>query len=513
MDVRTQMRSSAGHYATREAIVAGQRRFSFTEAWQRGVRTANGMLALGLKPQDRVGVLEDNTLEAADIFIGAAVANLVRVPLYPRNARDSHLHMLGHTGCRALVVSEKYLPEVESLQRELPDLEHVLVRDSKYETWLAAQSDVDPDPPIAEDDFYVIRHTGGTTGKSKGVAYSHRAWLAAGRDWFYLYPPVAPGDACLHIGPISHAAGYLFVPIWLAGGRNVMLERFDPAVVLDLFARERIAYTFMAPTMLNAVNRVPGIEQRRFPHLKCLLVAAAPIADDTALKAYEIFGEAMYQGYGQTEVVPLAMMRAREWFARDIPGSTPLRACGLPLPFAQLQIWNDRNEPLPAGEIGEIVGKSDGQMTGFWNDPGATAERMVDGWVKTGDLGYLDANGYLYMVDRAGDMIVSGGFNIYPAELENVIADHPAIIEVAVFGVPHERWGETPCAVCCVKEGATVSEAEIILMCEERLGNYKRPGRVVLRSDPLPKTPVGKIKRKELREPFWAGHARRVAGA
>jgi acyl-CoA synthetase (AMP-forming)/AMP-acid ligase II len=513
MDVRTQMRSAAGYYAGREAVVMGDRRLSFAQAWERGVRMANGLLSPGLKPQDRVAVLEDNRLESSDIFLGAGIANLVRVPLYPRNAPDAHVHMMGHTSCRALVVDEKYQHEIEPIRAQLPALQHIVVRDAAYESWLATRSAIDPDLSIKETDNYIIRHTGGTTGRPKGVAYSHRAWLAAGRDWFYLFPPVAPGDACLHLGPISHASGYQFLPVWLGGGRNIMVDRFDPAQVLDLIERERIAYLFMVPTMLNAVNRLPGLDGRDFSHLKCLLVAAAPIADDTALAAKKYFGHAMYQGYGQTEVVPLAMMGPKQWFATDLPGSTPLRSCGLPLPFIQVQIWDEDNKPVPAGTVGEIVGKADGQMTGFWNNPEATAERMVDGWVKTGDVGYLDVNGYLYMVDRAGDMIVSGGFNIYPAELENALCDHPDVIEAAVFGIPHERWGETPCAVCTVKPNATVSEAELIALCEEKLGNYKRPSKVVLRADPLPKTPVGKIKRKELREPFWVGHTRRVAGA
>jgi acyl-CoA synthetase (AMP-forming)/AMP-acid ligase II len=196
-------------------------------------------------------------------------------------------------------------------------------------------------------------------------------------------------------------------------------------------------------------------------------------------------------------------MGPRQWFA-DVPGSTPLRACGMPLPFAQLEIWDDDNKPVPVGEAGEIVAKADGQMKGFWNDPKATAERIVDGW--------LDANGYLYILDRGGDMVISGGFNIYPAELENVIAAHPAVLEVAVFGIPDPRWGETPCAVVCVKPGVAVSEKEIVELCAAHLGNYKRPGKVVLRTEALPKTPVGKIRRKELREPFWVGHERRVAG-
>jgi acyl-CoA synthetase (AMP-forming)/AMP-acid ligase II len=190
----------------------------------------------------------------------------------------------------------------------------------------------------------------------------------------------------------------------------------------------------------------------------------------------------------------------------------PLRACGMPLPFAQVQIWDEANKPMPPGAVGEIVAKADGQMKGFWNNPEATRERIVDGWVKTGDIGRLDDNGYLYMLDRADDMVISGGFNIYPAELENVIAAHPAVLEVAVFGIPDARWGETPCAVVCTKPGVLVSEKELIELCAERLGRYKRPGKVVVREEPLPKTAVGKIKRKDLREPFWVGRDRRVAG-
>lgn len=313
-------------------------------------------------------------LESADFFLGAAIANLVRVPLYPRNARDSHLHMLPHTGCRAVVVAEKHAAEIEAIRGELPDLAHVEVRDQGYEAWLARQSAVDPDPPIDPEDYFIIRHIGGTTGKSKGVAYTHHAGLGSGRNWFYLYSPVEPGDSCLHLAPISHGSGYLFTPIWPAGGRNVMAEKFDPAILPDLMIKERTAYVFMVPTVLNAINRISGIEQRHFPQLKCMLASAAPISDETALKAHEIFENAMYQGQCQTEILPIAMMGPRQWFAKDVPGSQPLRACGMPL-----QIWDEDNKPVPSGEAGEIVAKCDGQMRGFWNNPEATAERIVDG--------------------------------------------------------------------------------------------------------------------------------------
>lgn len=511
MDVRTLMRRTVWFNAKREAIVAGDRRLSFEQAWERGVRLANGLLALGIKPGDRVGVLEDNCIEAADFYLAGAIANIVRVPMYPRNTREAHVHMLGHTNCRAVLVMDRYAHELEGIGDELPDMQHVIVRDDTYEPWLARQSSVDPDLPIRPEDNYIIRHTGGTTGKSKGVSYTHKAWLDTARNWFYLAPPVEPGDKCLHVGPISHGSGYLFLPVFLGGGCNVLLDHFDARGTVDLMAREGIAYMFMVPTMANAIVNAPDLGPRDWSKLKCLQIAAAPISDDTALRTRAIFGDALYQLYGQTEALPVAMMGPRQWFA-EIEGSTPLRACGMPLPFAELEIWDEDNKPVPLGDPGEIVCKTDGQMTGFWNNPEATAERVINGWVKTGDIGRLDHNGYLYVLDRADDMIISGGYNIWPAELENVIANHPAIIEVAVVGIPHVKWGETPLAVC-VTNGLPVSEDEITKLCAEALGSYKKPGQVILRKEPLPKTPVGKIKRKELREPHWAGHTRRVAGS
>lgn len=512
MDVRTLMRRAAAHYSEREAIVHNERRLTFAEAWQRGIRLANGLRAMGVQPGDRVGVLEDNSIEAADLFQGAAIANAVRVPLYPRNGRPAHLHMLGHTNCKALLVSENYAHEVEGIADELPDLQHVLVRGADYEDWLAAQSDQDPDVPVDPEDYFIIRHTGGTTGLSKGVAYTHKAWLAAGRDWFYTFPPVEPGDKCLHLGPISHGSGYQYLPTWLSGGCNVMMDHFETTATLDLMETEQIAYAFMVPTMVNAVVHDNSARGRNFSSLKCLLIAAAPIQDATALAAREVFGDVLYQGYGQTEVLPVSMMNSAQWFAQ-LEGSNPLRACGLALPFAEVEIWDEDDTPLPANEVGEIVARSDGMMSEFWNNPEATAERIVNGWIKTGDLGKLDHNGYLYIVDRADDMIISGGYNIWPAELENVIAGHPDVIEVAVFGVPHERWGETPHAVCVLGPDAKVTETEIIDLVADDLGSYKKPGGVTLTQEPLPKSPVGKIKRKDLREPFWEGIDRRVSGS
>jgi acyl-CoA synthetase (AMP-forming)/AMP-acid ligase II len=508
------MRQAANYNSARIAVKHGERSLTFGDAWMRGIRMANALISLGLGPGDRVGVLEDNSIEAQDFFVGAAIAGLVRVPLYARNSVDSHEHMLGHTSCRAVVVAEKYLSEMEGMTDRLPSLKHVVVRDAEYETWLASFSDVDPMVEINPDDWYIIRHTGGTTGKPKGVAYSHRSWLAAGRDWFYNFPPMDAGEVCLHVGPISHGSGYLYTPTWLSGGTNLLLDHFDAEETLRIMSEERVSFMFMVPAMLNAVARHPLAQELDFSALKVIQIGGAPIADETALLGREVFGDVLYQGYGQTEALPVCMMGPKEWFS-DIPGSNPLRSAGRALPFAYLEIRDaeDASVALPIGEEGEIAIRCEGQMLGFWENEAATEERMSeDGFVLTGDIGKLDSNGYLYVLDRKDDMIISGGFNIWPAELENTILNHPAVIEVAVFAVPHERWGESPAAMCVVAPGAIVDPEEIKEICAKALGSYKKPAEVFFQTEALPKSPVGKVQRKVLREPFWQGYERRVAG-
>ena len=512
MDVRTLMHRAVRFWGDREAIVAEDRRLTFSEAWDRGVRLANGLLDVGLKPKDRVAVLEDNEIGAADFYLACTIANFVRVPLYPRNARDSHIHMIRHTGCRVVVVGEKYAHEMEGLVDEIDSLEHVIVRDGSYEEYLAAQSTVDPAPEINENDYYIIRHTAGTTGKSKGVAYTHRKWLSVARDWFFCYPPIEIGDAALHLGPISHGSGYFFTPLWMCGGRNILVPRFEPSLAIDIMERERASYMFLVPAIINALAREPTASQRDWSNLKAICIAGAPITEATARLAHEVFGDALYQLFGQTEALPATNISPKEWFS-DIPGSAPLRSAGRPFPFVEVEIFSDDlSRILPIGEEGEIAVRSDGQMDGFWEDDETTHERIRDGWVLTGDIGKFDENGYLYVLDRANDMIISGGFNIYPAELENTICQHPAVVEVAAFAIPSERWGESPAVQVVVNEMGQITSEEVVKLCVDALGSYKKPAKVVITTDPLPKSPVGKILRKALRDPYWDGMDRRVGG-
>jgi acyl-CoA synthetase (AMP-forming)/AMP-acid ligase II len=513
VDVRTVMRRAVDTWADQDAIVYRDRRLSYAQAWDRGIRLANLLMDNGVQPGDRVASLEDNTLEAADFYLACTIGNFVRVPLYARNSMEAHRHMVGHTGCRALVSQGSYGQEGQQIAEAVESVKCHLVRDETYEDQLARSSAVDPAPSISPDDYYLIRHTAGTTGQSKGVAFTHWRWMATIRDWLYNWPTISQGDAFLHQSPISHGSGYFFTPAWMNGARNVMLAKLIPEDVLDIIERERITHMLGIPTILGSIVRHPSIRDRDLSSVKGIIVSGAPISDTTARVAYEVFRDALFMGFGQTEINPVTFMPAREWLG---PGIDPerLRSAGRVQPFGDLRIVDpETRDPLPVGEAGEIAARSDGQMEGFWDDPEGTADRIRDGWILTGDVGKLDAQGYLYILDRAGDMIISGGFNIYPAELENVIAAHPAVTEAAVFSVPDERWGESPGAVVVVSDPAAVTEEEIIELCRTRLGSYKKPKVVVITTDPLPKNIVGKIMKKQLREPYWVGQGRRVAGS
>lgn len=511
LDVRSAMRRAVQYNRSRPAIIADGVELTFEDAWRRGCRLANALYGLGIRPGDKVAVLEDNCLEASDFFVAAAVANIVRVPLYRRNSNLAHHNMIAQTKCRAIVVSENYAHEVQHFQGEIPSLEHVIVRDKGYEAWLASYSDEDPNPVIHMDDPHLIRHSGGTTGKSKAMQFSHRQWMRTCRDWSFFFPKIAAGDYGSHAGPISHGSGYLFMPMWLAGGCNILVGKFDPVQFADLLA-SRGGFSFAVPTMLSdmVANCPPG---KDFSKLRGIMVSGAPIRPGTALQARELFGDVLYQLYGQTESVPVAGMGPEDWFA-NVPGSEPLLAVGKIMPYAGVEIRDENNQPVPPGEVGEIALKSEGQITEILNEPDLTRQRLVDGWVLSGDIGKIDENGYLYLTDRKDDMIISGGFNIWPLELENVISSLPGVREVAVVAAPHERWGEIPVAVVVVKDGAEIVEETIIDACRVQLGSYKKPGFVVLRREPLPRTPVGKVQRKAVRELFWeTSDGRHVSGA
>jgi acyl-CoA synthetase (AMP-forming)/AMP-acid ligase II len=512
MDVPSLMRQAAFYNRHRRALMFEGRCYTFSEAWERGVRLANALINLGIKPGDRVAAVEDNSIAAADFFVGAAIAGAVRVPLYARNSRDSHKAMLRSTEARVLFADAPYASSVLELERELEVLQKIIIRADDYEAWLAQQSTNDPLISVRDDDWYVIRHSSGTSGRPKGVGYTQHGWVANSRNWVYRLPRLDGDSVVAHVAPISHASGYLFLPAWLAGAANLMFRSFDVPNVLDVIENAPVTHAFLAPSMIAALSADKSVANRRFPQLVCILCGGAPITDATIAAARRAFGDILHQVYGLTEAVPMTVMTPQEWFA-EIEGSKPLRSAGRVMPFALLEIRDAEGKSVPIGEVGEIWCRCEGQMQGYWRDEELSRNRISDGWIRSGDIGRLDASGYVYLMDRADDMIVSGGFNIWPAELETVIADHPKVIEVAVFGIPHDKWGETPMAVCRVDRIEEVTQEEIADLVATRMGSYMKPTRVEFTTDPLPKTVVGKLSRRTLRDPHWQGRDRRVGGA
>ena len=508
----TLLRRASQYYADRTAVRYDGKELTFAQAWLRGLRLASALLAHGLQPQDRVATLEDNRIGAIDAYLATVAANLVRVPLYPRNAMEAHVHMLELTEAKVLLVDEEMAtPEILALRGSVPGLREVIVRGKGYDTWLGGFEPLAQMEPGTGDDLHVIRFSGGTTGLPKGIPLTNRVWLSQLRDLTYVMPPIQPGDVCLHLGTLSHGSGYLFIPTWAAGGVNQLAVGFDPEQAIEIMDAGGASFAFLAPSQLSALVRAGNANGRGFPKLKALWIAGAPISPETALLSRDVFGERVYQTFNQTEVSLGVVMPPHEWFA-DIPGSKPLEAAGRVGPWAELEIRGENNSPLSTGEVGEIALRADGQMSGYLGTPELTAGKVVDGWVLTGDVGYLDRNGFLYIVDRKGAMIISGGYNIYPAELERVIEAIPGILETAVVPIPDPRWGETPLAVCVVGENSGVTEELIIETCRTRLGSYKKPGRVLLQRERLPMTPIGKVDRRGIKEPYWAGHAKRVSG-
>ncbi len=502
MNLRDLMVRSRLAFGSDFAITTDSRSYSFNECWNRGLRLAQGMLRRGIKPGDHVAVLEKNTIGSVDFYLAAAIMGVVRVPLYWRNAVNVHLSMIENAACRFVVldsdVGDAVVNDISSAMGE----RNVMMRDANYERWLGEQDDIDPSVRVDENQLCMIRHSGGTTGRPKGITSTHRQWACIGRDEVAFKPLIAPRDAMLHVAPLGHASGYYFLPAWTSGARQVLSSSTAADWIIDLLRNEQIQYMFAPPTLVDSITTVAkGMDMPALP-LKCLAIGSSPISRRVIQAARDCFGDdVLYQTYGTSEAVPISGMGPREWFAQ-YDDADPTLSAGRPLPLVDFELRDDEGRPVAAGEIGEVTVRSDGMTHGYYNAPELTRERFVDGWLKTGDLGRLDARGYLHLVDRVGEMIISGGHNIYPADLERVIGQIDGVLEVAAFGVPHDKWGETPVVVCQVDPNAAFSEDQIREHVGRELGSYMKPSAVVFGEQVLPRTALGKISRRDARKTY-----------
>jgi long-chain acyl-CoA synthetase len=389
-------------------------------------------------------------------------------------------------------------------------VEHVIDLEADYEALLAdAAPGAFPDD-LPADVVAGLFYTGGTTGAAKGVMLTHRN-LTANALHFQVSFPFRPDTRWLIAAPLFHAAGSIAVlaMVW-HGGCQVVLPAFDPGAALDLIEAEEVTATLMVPTMLAALTEEQLARPRDVARLRLISHGGAPIATETLRRAHGAFPEAeLMHIYGTTETAPIATVLPHEERMLDEPQA---RSCGQPAVGVEVTIFDPADGEMAAvGTVGEVAIRGDNVMAGYWNKPEASAAALIGGWYRSGDLGYMDDHAFLYLVDRAKDMIVTGGENVYSFEVEEALYRHGAVLEAAVFGIPDEHWGEAVHAV--VVPRVDVDEAELLRHCRALIAGYKVPKRIELRSEPLPKSAAGKVLKRQLRAPYWAGREAMVAGA
>ncbi len=505
----------AANFGNETALVSGDQRISYAEAIG-GIRaTGRALRSLGLEPGDRVAFVMSDSPELMNIMWGALWAGLTIVPLNARLALDDHVYMVEDSGARALAfnrataergheILDRVTVEIVLGTEEacVPEGGHLLSR-------LAAAEDRGGGCPTVDTGAECwIQYTGGTTGFPKGALHSHDTMLAAMYSCA-LELGVEPGEIHAHVAPLTHSGLAYFLPVWMRGGTNVVLGGFDPAALLDAIERERVTSTLVVPTMLYVLLDIPGIADRDLSSLRTICYGAAPMGKERLEQALEMFGPIFLQVYGQTEApAQITVLTKRDHvLARERPEL--LLSCGRPVTIADVRVGDDELVERPIGEPGEVIVRGPHVTLGYENKAEETATALRNGWLCTGDIGRRDEDGYLYLVDRKKDMIVSGGFNVYPKEVEQALFQHPAVADACVIGIPDEKWGEAVKAVVVVGDGGTPSADELIAFVKERKGSMQAPKSIDF-VDAIPLTTLGKHDKAALREVHWGDRERAV---
>jgi acyl-CoA synthetase (AMP-forming)/AMP-acid ligase II len=521
LDFVSALRRTTQQHGKRKAVTFAGAHQSYDALWERACRLANALRLLGLMPGDRVATLADNTADSVEIVCGLALAGLVRCPMYVQNPADAHLYMLNAVEARALIVDEEYYLDLRGFLVDAPSLRHIVVQGQGataaigYHDLISNGSTDEPAVRISVEDPYIIRFSSGTTGRPKGILHSVRGWAAMGHAFQAALPPIEPTDSYLVAGPLSHAAGLVSWPMISSGARHVIMPRFDAGEFIDLAERERCTMTLLVPTMIQLIVNHPAVAHKDLSSLRAIFYGAAPISERTLTDALELWGPVLHQLYGQSEAPALTVLPASCHVTNGCePNLRYLRSAGRPTPHTEIKILDDDDLELPAGQAGEICARTPGAMLKVWGDPVTTADRFTDdGYIRTRDVGYLDEQGFLYLADRKEDLIISGGFNVWPAEVENALCSHPAVMEAAVVGAPDDKWGETVVAVVLLRDGFHASPTDLIAWCRGKIGPVKKPTRVEFSDGPLPKNGFGKLLRRVVREKFWQGESRAIRGA
>jgi long-chain acyl-CoA synthetase len=482
------------------AVVCQDRRRTFAELGARCRRLGGAMRTLGLAPGDRVGVVALNSDRYLELYLGLPAAGYVLVPVNSRLAPAEMRAILDDADVSVVFADADY--------PGLAGTGQVLTIPDDFEDLLAAAGELPFNDAVTENDLAALFYTSGTTGAAKGAMHTHRSLVSSSLHFMATWP-FDRQTRWLVASPMFHTGGILatLATVW-AGGAHVIMPRFDPDLAVDLIEREAVTHTLLVPTMLAMAAGAQLARPRDVSSLRYLSHGASPISAETLRRTRQAFpGAELLHVYGTTESTPITTLLPHEERILDTP---LVRSCGRPAVGVEARIVDDAMADLPAGAIGQLAVRSPSVMAGYWRKPEATAEVMRGDWYLTGDLGYLDDESHVFLVDRAKDMIVSGGENIYSTEVEDALGSYPGVEEVAVFGVPDPRWGESVYAV--VHARGDMTPDELTAHCRERIAGFKMPRNIELRTEPLPKSAAGKILKRELREPHWAGQQAHVAG-
>lgn len=507
-------RYHARHGPERVALIMNGRETTYGSLDTAANQVAHGLIAAGCAPGDRVAWLARNSDIYFEVLFGAAKARGAMVGVNWRLAPPELIFVLNDSRARVLFVDKGFYEVAERILPELTTVRTVVALDGDvadwpaYEDWRGICPNGDPGLTARPDDDVVQLYTSGTTDHPKGVQITNHNYLATFEVGLSVpYWEWSPDNVNFVCMPLFHVAGVNVGTFGLLQGcRNVVLRNVDVDVILDLIETHRINTVFMVPALILGLVHHPRTRKTDLSSVKQVSYGASPIAEDLLIEAQNIFKCDFIQFYGMTETCAAGTFLAPE---DHDPAKGKLRSCGKPWPGVEVKVFDSNGREVPRGEVGEVVIRCESVMKGYWNRPEATTQSVVDGWMYTGDAGYFDEDGFLFIYDRVKDMIVSGGENIYPAEVENALFGHPAVADVAVIGVPDEQWGEAVKAVVVLKEGMETTEEEIQAFARERIAGYKVPKSVDFATE-LPRNPSGKILRRELREPYWEGHDRKV---
>ncbi|MGH9234583.1 MAG: long-chain-fatty-acid--CoA ligase [Acidimicrobiales bacterium] len=509
------------HGADRPDTVALEldgRSITFGELDARSSQVAQALQAVGVRRDDRVAFIDKNSAEWFEVSFGLAKLCAVNVSVNWRLAPAEMAQIIDDAQARVVIVGPEFVEHIEKVEPELAEVETIVAigghgRWADYQDWVAAHPADDPGVPPTGGDIAFQLYTSGTTGLPKGVMLTNDNFFQ-GVTGISVQWRFTDDSVNLAMMPMFHIAGAGWAMVGLYHGcTTVVLRDIDPARILAVIQEFGITNAFMVPAVIQFLLMTPGVESTDFSTLRTLVYGASPITDKVLVQGIETFGCEFIQVYGLTETT--GAITQLDGADHDPEGRPELlRSCGRPYPWIEMRVVDSDGNDLPTGQVGELWTRSHQNMAGYWNNPTATAEAVTpDGWFRTGDAGYLDDEGFVYLHDRVKDMIVSGGENVYPAEVENVLMKHPAVADVAVIGVPDAKWGEAVKAIVVPAAdsgvGADDLESTLIAFARESLAGYKLPKSVDV-AEVLPRNPSGKLLKRELREPYWQGVDRRV---